>query len=876
MRHPAVFPAIVLAVAISAQASEGTRGRKLPAFHPSANAGTSWQLVPTAASFQTVPACIDEDFESAWRPGRWVFSNGGEFPGARGSFERSKEAAHQSEFGGRLEFDFSGGGAYVAAYLQVDRNQSLAAVRVWVKKPQHNSLTIRYTDQSDQTFQKRVWAPGGRWVELMIPLTDWQGHWGGANDGTVHGPPKQIGLLVEDAGDKKGALLFDDFRLVPGQPGDETTAVTSNYVVAGFAAQKAWRLRTSGPAGSSSLKGRTLRFDFSKDATSIGIVSQDFSLLGNPLEMRIRVKGNAPGHPVRLQIGTHFMTFEKTIGEFDGNAVSEIVVEAPPGEGWRWFGGENDGKRHGPLRIRGISLDAAGKQDSGTLELLEIRVKTRCPANRCCVLTADCRQTDGSRSFAATVRSLSPTVTNAVLRHTVRDWSERQITEGSTEIAIPANGLALETSVPMPKGDYPFLEAEFLLEAPGQLVPVAQAYYTAAIEPHGSAQLEPSSPFGMGLYLYRYGNSPSSLKEMDRAARLGREAGVKWSREEFNWGRIEVQQGKYDWSFYDNMVATAKRHGISIYGLLAYWSPWTQPYTPEGIDDYCRFASAAVLRYRDDIQHWEVYNEPNIFFWQGPRDMYADLLKKAYAAIKSANPDAKVLGCSTAGIDVKFIERTMELGGPFDILTIHPYRRRLDDLELIQQLQQVAQVAKSPDGTIRPVWITEMGWATHAWHNGAEAGFSVTTQREQAQLIARAYIDALASGVVTNMSWYDFRNDGVDPFNFEHNLGIVTRDFRLKPAYRAYATVTRLLSGKFVERELDLGDEVIAYRFISAHGTEPVTVLWSTEDKKTVDVPATKTATTINLMGEEETIGPIEGKVALPSRLECPVFVRHE
>ena len=54
------------------------------------------------------------------------------------------------------------------------------------------------------------------------------------------------------------------------------------------------------------------------------------------------------------------MTFEKTIGEFDGGDVSEIVVDAPPGDGWRWYGGENDGKRHGPLRIRGLYLDAMG------------------------------------------------------------------------------------------------------------------------------------------------------------------------------------------------------------------------------------------------------------------------------------------------------------------------------------------------------------------------------------------------------------------------------------------------------------------------------------------------------------------------------------
>jgi len=816
---------------------------------------------------------LEEDFDTTWQAGRWQFSEGGEFPGASGSFERSKEAAHSGQFGGRLRFDFTGGGAYVAAYRELDEVSSLAAIRLWLKQPRGSRLTVRYTDPSDQTFQKGLWAPSRRWVDVLIPMTDWTGHWGGADDGQVHGPPRQIGLLVENSGPTQGALLIDDLRLIAGEPRESTGRLTSEYTAARFAPDEGWRLTSRGNAGRSSLDGRTWRFDFSQGAGSIGVVPQEFSLLGNPEEIRIRARGAAPGHPVRVQIATHFMTFERTIGEFRGDDASEIVVQAPPSEGWRWFGGENDGKRHGPLRIRGVYLDAAGKADSGTLELLEIRVKTGCTADRGCVLIAECRERDETRAMVATARNILPDSIEGTLHHVVRDWSGNVVANGSTPITIPPGGVPRETSVPVPPGEHAFLEAEFVLEAPGQLVPEAQAYYTAAIEPQTNAEPDPSSPFGMGLYLYRYGNDPRSLASMDRAARMGREAGVKWSREEINWGRVEVAKGKYDWSFYDNLVATAKRHGISIYGLLAYWSRWTKPYTPEGIDDYCRFAAAAVDRYRNEIQHWEVYNEPNIFFWQGPPDMYAELLTKAYAAIKAANPNAQVLGCSTAGIDLDFIRRTIELGAPFDVLTIHPYRQRIDDRQFVEQLRHTAEVAKSADGTIRPIWITEMGWATHARHNGTEAGFSVTTQREQAQWIARAYLDAIASGAVTNMSWYDFRNDGVDPFYFEHNMGIVTRGFRPKPAYRAYATLTRMLQGKSMDGELDLGDEVIAYRFVSAGARESAVALWSTGDREAVELAAKRAATIVNLMGEEERVVPVDEQITVPLQWETPVFV---
>ena len=352
-------------------------------------------------------------------------------------------------------------------------------------------------------------------------------------------------------------------------------------------------------------------------------------------------------------------------------------------------------------------------------------------------------------------------------------------------LTIPAGGTQRAVT-PCPAAGKPFLEAEFVLEAPDQLVPAAQAYFTAAAgHRRRTTALRPASPFGMGLYLYRYGSDPASLADDGSRGGAGAAAGVKWSREEISWERVEVEPGQYDWTFYDQVVATAKKHGISVYGLLGYWSRWTKPYTPEGIDDYCRFAEAAAEHFRDEIQYWEVYNEPNIFFWQGPRDMYAELLIKAYAAIRAANPQAQVLGCSTAGIDLPFIRRTIELGAPFDILTIHPYREQLDDRRFIADLQQAADDGAKPRTEPcgpygSPKWAGRRTCRTTA----RREGFRVTTQRDQACKIARAYIDAMASGVTPNISWYDFRNDGDDPFNFEHNMGIVTQQFELKPAYR--------------------------------------------------------------------------------------------
>ena len=220
---------------------------------------------------------------------------------------------------------------------------------------------------------------------------------------------------------------------------------------------------------------------------------------------------------------------------------------------------------------------------------------------------------------------------------------------------------------------------------------------------------------------------------MERTAKMGSQAGVKWSREDFGWGRIEPAKGKFDWTFYDKMVSAAKRNGITIYGELGYWTGWTKPYTPEGIEDYCRYVTAVAAHYRNDVHHWEIWNEPNI-------------------------------------------------------------------------------------------------------------------------------------------SWYDFRNDGSDPFNFEHNMGIITRDFRPKPAYRAYATMTRMLRGLKLKEDLDLGKGVVAFRF-AAQGKPSVTALWSTSGDRTVGLPASKAMRLTGLMGDTERVPSEDGKVNVPLRNQTPVFL---
>ena len=117
-----------------------------------------------------------EDFDRTWQDGRWQFSNGPEFPGAKGRFDRVKESPDSDRWVGRLTFDFQGGGNYVAAVLPLKGAPEIAAVRLRLKRPKGRLLTFRYTDPTGQTVQKQFEAPDDAWASSRPPgLTYWPG-----------------------------------------------------------------------------------------------------------------------------------------------------------------------------------------------------------------------------------------------------------------------------------------------------------------------------------------------------------------------------------------------------------------------------------------------------------------------------------------------------------------------------------------------------------------------------------------------------------------------------------------------------------------------------------------------------------------------------
>jgi hypothetical protein len=622
------------------------------------------------------------------------------------------------------------------------------------------------------------------------------------------------------------------------------------YTVYTFRDSEGWEVTSQGDKGKSSLNGKLLILDFTKGTKSVSISPTPVSMLGTVEKISLKVKGTAKNHLIHFYIQTHFMTFHKIVGELTGTGYQELTFDAPPGNGWLWEGGENDGKVHGPFRLMEIKLEGNENKDECQLELISLSISGRVAENKLCVLTSTCLPMDNPVTFLAKSRSIADKPLKGTLSWSIKNWDKNELIKGSRSVMIKPGAVdnLFEISTNIKKPKLKFIEAAFHLDIAGQEIPFADACWLAPNEEQKDTGLVEETSFGMGVYLYRYHG-----KELIKMAERAKEAGVKWAREEFNWGNLEPEKGKYNWAYQDSVVHIARKNGISVYGIVAYWSPWAKAYSKEGIDEYIVFLKELVKRYKSDVHQWEIWNEPNIFFWQGPKEMYAELLMKSYIAIKDIDSTAQILGISTAGIDYNFIRKMLLLQAPFDILTIHPYREKLNETDFISELKKASDLVALPGGNKRPVWITEMGWTTYTPHNSwIQRGFQPTPLRDQAELIIRSYLSCIISGVNPKVFWYDLRNDGTDPHNFEDNIGIMYKDFSPKPAYIAYSTMTRTLKGKKFVNSLQVPEGVFAGQFEDEKDkNNKVIAIWSSKEDKSVEIEINSNkAILVNTVGE--------------------------
>jgi hypothetical protein len=261
----------------------------------------------------------------------------------------------------------------------------------------------------------------------------------------------------------------------------------------------------------------------------------------------------------------------------------------------------------------------------------------------------------------------------------------------------------------------------------------------------------------------------------------GLATGATWNRWPIYWYRVEPSCAGFDWSRHDTVVQADLNHRLQINAILmgtpgCYVSglsqqvPDEQPglyktfamsapnrtaplglYAPVFADQtdvpgpgktinaanpWARFVFTVVNRYKPGgvlaqanhwppgmgITHWEMWNEPDMFFfWNSSVPDYARLLKVGYLAAKQADADAQVMFGGLANVTVAeagiydFLAQVLSLydrdplavsyGYFFDIMATHSYSRAWDSWLYVWRADREIK----SHGLDKSVWLNETG-----------------------------------------------------------------------------------------------------------------------------------------------------------------------
>jgi hypothetical protein len=283
--------------------------------------------------------------------------------------------------------------------------------------------------------------------------------------------------------------------------------------------------------------------------------------------------------------------------------------------------------------------------------------------------------------------------------------------------------------------------------------------------------------------------------DRDLALEQAQQLGVTRLRVNVLWNRVAAAQAGqrmapaqviYNWAPYDSIVDAAAAHGIKVQMTVSGPAPaWANGKHRNRIHDgaykpnarlFGQFAHDVALHFRGRVDRYSIWNEPNWPGWLAPYRsaprLYASLYRAGYAAVKSADPNAKVLfgelapqgrrGKSLSPL-VFLRQATRHAHFKADGLAHHPYAFNVspsarkvarNDVtmgtlgRLTNLLHSLAHTRRlrTPHGGSLPVFLTEFGYFAR--------GPRALPLRRRAAYLRKGFQIALHSRSVREMTQY--------------------------------------------------------------------------------------------------------------------------
>lgn len=332
-----------------------------------------------------------------------------------------------------------------------------------------------------------------------------------------------------------------------------------------------------------------------------------------------------------------------------------------------------------------------------------------------------------------------------------------------------------------------------------------------------------SSPLGVGFELLDHRTGYIFEKVMPIAA----QSGVKWARLQSGWQRAEKEEGKYDFNWLDEIVDGLLAGGIEPWISLSFgngiYMEGAEPLPPHGnyffsptrfgergIRGWQNYCKAMAQHFNGRVRYYEVWNEPNAGFLRKPNmgkviqaeppEVYTELVAITAKAVRSVQPDAKIIAGSISGCAIcnEYISGLFKSGIAeyIDCFSYHPYSG-IPEYYYNERLQFIRDQIKASGRNIT-IWQGENGRPS----NSAllKRGWK-STEGSQARYLCRRYLTDLRMGVEVSSYFLicDIGN-GYLPNGNLHSQGVIDaadpENYRPKLSFKAMQSFAAVFDSK--------------------------------------------------------------------------------
>jgi hypothetical protein len=338
--------------------------------------------------------------------------------------------------------------------------------------------------------------------------------------------------------------------------------------------------------------------------------------------------------------------------------------------------------------------------------------------------------------------------------------------------------------------------------------------------------------------------------------------GVKKARIQSGWAKCEKVQGVYNWAWLDEIIYDMAAQGVEPWIDLCYGNPVYPggggftlknkhlPSSQEALKAWENYVRAIVTRYKDYVDEWEIWNEPN---YEIQPEQFARFSVLTAKAIKSVQPGATVIGLALGSqVNFKYADQVFgeiqNLDGIKYIDQVVHHRH----ITVPEEDEPEAELERVMDKYSSRIVIRqgEAGCPSQKSEMFAMKGQDWNELQQAKHILRRLMLD-LARGKETSIftiidAWYDVGGERV--WNYKgllasnENLEVT----RVKPAYYALQNATSVFDSslKPISRfsyEATNDTNLFVFLYENIYTRKQAVVLWYGNRKPSLSLEKQKT-----------------------------------